>query len=349
MNEKSEPPNDRSFLRKSKRIRYFIYAIVVIALLFVVNGAVLPKKYHIEEGKESKETIFSPISIVDQNATERAKEEAVQNVEPQFRTDEELINLQIEKIDRFFSETRKILANHSYQAETKIVKIKGSSPFNLSDELLNKLVLMTPGQLTDMRLVAREVVYDVLKSGVKKSELAKKRDLVDSALVTTNLSSDQRLITREIARLSIVPNKIYDPERTQALQKAARDSVKPILINKGQVIVAEGEVVTHDQYRKLQELGFIHTGVDIVPYIGLGVMVLSISAIGFYYIHRFQRKVHEDNLKLTMYFSILFATTVMMRIVAIGQNLEWETVGYLAPVAFGSMLISMLLSLDLLW
>ena len=37
------------------------------------------------------------------------------------------------------------------------------------------------------------------------------------------------------------------------------------------MIVAEGEVVTHDQYQKLQELGFIHTGVDRVPYIGLAI------------------------------------------------------------------------------
>ena len=117
--------------------------------------------------------------------------------------------------------------------------------------------------------------------------MAQKRDLVDSVLVTSTLSSDARLITREIARKSIVPNQIYDAERTQALQKAARDSIKPILINKGQVIVAKGEVVTHDQYQKLQELGFIHTGVDRVPYIGLAIMVLSISTIGFYYIHRF--------------------------------------------------------------
>lgn len=348
MKEKHEPPiKEKSFLRKSKRIRYLIYAIVVIAFYLLLMEPALPKKYHIEEGKVSKETIFAPVSIVDKKATERAQEEAVQDVEPQFRNDEELINLQIEKVDQFFSETRKILSNRSYKQETKAAKLKGSSSFTLNDELLDKLSQMSPDQLTDMRLVAREVVYDVLKSGVKKSELAQKRDVVDSVLVTSTLSSDARLITREIARKSIVPNKIYDPERTQALQKAARDSIKPILINKGQVIVAAGEVVTHDQYRKLKELGFIHTGIDIIPHMGLAIMVFFISSIGFYYIHRFQPKIHEDNLKLVMYFSILLLTTVMMKIVAVGQNLEWETIGYLAPVAFGAMLISMLLNLEL--
>ena len=348
MNEKNEPPIERkSFLRKSNRIRYLIYAIVVIAFYLLLMEPALPKKYHIEEGKISKETIFAPVSIVDKTATERAKEEAVQDVEPQFRTDEELMNLQIEKIDRFFSESRKIVANSSYKPETKVAKIKGSSPFTLRDEILDKLILMSPDQLNSMRLVAREIVYDILKGGVKTSELAQKRDQVDSALVASTLSSDARMIAREIARLSIIPNKIYDPERTQALQKAARDSVKPILINKGQVVVGAGEVVTHDQYQKLKELGFIHTGVNVVPYVGLGIIVLFIVAVGFYYLDRFHRDIHRDNLKLTMYFTILLLTTVLMKVVGLGQNLEWETIGYLAPVAFGAMLISMLLNLNL--
>lgn len=348
MNEKSEPPHNRKdFFRKSRRIRYFIYAIVVIAFYLLLMEPLLPKKYHIEEGKKSKETIFAPVTIVDKTATERAKEKAMKDVEPQFRTDEELMNLQIEKIDRFFSETRKVLTNSSYKPETKIAKIKGSSPFSLSDETLDKLVLITPEQLTDLRLVTREIVYDILRNGVKASELAQKRDLVDNSLITSTLSSDARVIAREIARASIVPNKIYDPERTQALKKAAEDSIKPILINKGQVIVAADEVVTHDQYQKLKELGFIHTGVDVGPYVGLALLVLLTSAVGIYYLYRFHQQIHRDNLKLAMFFSILLLTTVMMKVVALGQNLEWETIGYLAPVAFGAMLISMLLNLNL--
>lgn len=345
MREKKEPPT-KSF-RTSTRIRYLIYAIVVIAFYLLLMEPALPKRYQIVEGKVSKETIFAPVTIVDKTATERAKEEAVQEVEPQFRTDEELMNLQIEKIDRFFSETRKILFHSSYNNKTKLAKIKGSSPFPLRDEVFQKLLTVSPDQLNNMRLVSREIVYDVLKEGVKASELAQKRDAVDSVLVTSVLSNDARMIAREIVRLAIVPNKIYDPERTQALQKAARDSVKPILINKGQVVVGAGEVVTHDQYQKLKELGFIHTGVDIAPYIGLALLVLLIAAVSIYYLQRFHCEIHRDNVKLLMYFTILVVTIIMMKIIALGQNLEWETIGYLAPVAFGAMLITLLLNLNL--
>lgn len=348
MKEKLEPPiNKKPFFRKSKRIRVLIYAITMIAFYLLLMGPALPEKQHLKVGEESKETIFAPISIIDKEATQRAQEEAVQDVKPQFRNDDELINLQIERIDRFYAESRKIITNETLKQETRIAKLKGILPYQLSEEFFEKLVQMTPEQLTEMRLVTREIVYDVLKSGVKKSELAQKRDVVDSVLVTSTLSSDARFITREIARSSIVPNEIYDPERTQALQKAAKESIKPILIKKGQVIVAAGEVVTEDQYRKLKELGFIHTGIDWVPYIGLALMILFLSAIGFYYLYRFHSGISKDNLKLMMLFSILLITLIMMRIVLVGQNLEWNTIGYLAPVAFGSMLISLLLNLEL--
>lgn len=349
MKEKQEPPiHEKSFFRTSRRIRFLIYAITVIAFYLLLMGPALPKKYHIEEGEESKETIFAPITIEDKQATEEAREEAVKDVEPQFRNDEELINLQIERVDRFYAETRKIITDQSLQNETKITKLKGIVPYQLPNEIYEKLVQMSPEQLTDMRMVTRDIVYDVMKSGVKKSELAQKRDLVDSVLVTSTLSSDARLITREVARLSIVTNEIYDPARTQALQKAARDSINSIMIQKGQVIVAAGEVVTQDQYRKLIELGYIYTGVDLIPYIGLGTMLLFIAFIGFYYLHRFHKKTSHDNTKLIMLLFILLLTIFMMRLVSVMQNLEWgDTIGYLAPVAFGVMLITLLFNLEL--
>lgn len=349
MKEKLEPPtNEKSFFRTSRRIRFLLYAIIVIAFYLLLMDSALPKRYQVTIGKESKETIFAPISIVDKQATKRAQEEAVKDVEPQFRNDEELINLQIERIDRFYAETRKILTNKSLKRDTKLAKLKGIIPYQLSDAFFEKLVQMSPEQLTDMRLVTRDIVYDVLKSGVKQSELAPKRDMVDSVLVTSTLSSDARMITREIARSSIIPNESYDAERTQALQKAARESVKAIMINKGQVIVAAGEVVTHDQYQKLNELGYIHKGIDLIPYLGLALMVTFISTIGFYYIHRFHRPISEDNTQLVMLFFILLLTIIMMRVVVVGQNLEWgDTIGYLAPVAFGVMLITLLLNFEL--
>lgn len=349
MKEKQEPPKNKTFsFRTSKRIRYMLYAIIVIAFYLLLMDSALPKRYQVTVGEESKETIFAPISIEDKQATNRAREEAVKDVEPQFRKDEDLINLQIERIDRFYAEARNILANNSLKRETKLAKLKGIIPYPLKDEFFEKLVNMSPEQLTDMRLVTRDIVYDVLKSGVKQTELAQKRDMVDSVLVTSTLSSDARMITREIARSSIVPNESYDAERTQALQKAARESVKAIMIKKGQVIVSAGEVVTDDQYQKLKELGYIHKGVDIVPYVGLALMVIFISVIGFYYVHQFHPTISKDNTKLIMLFFILLLTTIMMKIVTVGQNLEWgETIGYLAPVSFGVMLITLLLNLEL--
>lgn len=348
MKEKQEPPiHDKVFFRTSRRFRLLIYAIIMIAFYLLLMEPALPKKHNLEEGKESKETIFAPISIVDKQSTERARDEAVQDVEPQFRNDEELINLQIERVDRFYAESRKIITNDSLQTDGKIAKLKSIIPYEMTEQFYAKLVEMSPEQLTDMRLVTREIVYDVLKSGVKKSELALKRDMVDSVLVTSTLSSDARMITREIARSGIVPNEIYDPERTQALQKAARDSIKPILIKKGQVIVAAGEVVTHDQYQKLLELGYIDTGVDVIPYAGLAIMILFTTVVGDFYLRRFHPEISKDNMKLIMLSSVILLTIVMMRIVAIGQNLEWNTIGYLAPVAFGVMSISLLLNLQL--
>ena len=49
---------EKSFFRTSKRIRYLIYAIVVIAFYLLLMEPALPKKYHIEEGKVKQRNHF---------------------------------------------------------------------------------------------------------------------------------------------------------------------------------------------------------------------------------------------------------------------------------------------------
>lgn len=325
-------------------IQILIYAIFGVAFYLLLLQHALPQFVDIEVGKISRETIISPITKIDDTATKIAKDRAANSVAPQYTKNEELTNSQIEKIDLVFADARRIIGDKTLKEPEKIKSLKDAITQELPEEFYIKLVRTSLSELTDLRLTTRDIVSNILAEGVRSQELAAKKDQVDSMLVTSSLSSNVRYLAREITRYFLIPNELYDQKKTESLREAAKDSVESIPINKGQVLVSSGEVVTDDQFRKLKEIGLIQEQTNVSPYLGLLLLVLLVVSILRFYVQRFHPNIHADNSQLMLLISVMLLTLTGMKIVTLGQNLEWSTVGFLAPVALGTMLITLLLN-----
>lgn len=361
MKAKKEPPVAGKFelperLLSSLRIQILLYAIFGVAFYLLLMNHVFPEQYDIRVGSNSPATIVSPVTKVDESATKAAREQAAKAVDPVYTKDDTVTNKQIDRIDRLFAEIRLLITDPSLKEELKVIKakeiVKDTISKEFSDGFYQKLIRTPPEKLTDIRLNTREIVYDILNEGVRKSELKEMKERVDRTLVTAlldpnKLDDSSISIVREIAKGSIIENEVYDKERTEQLKKAAQDNVKPVPINKGQIIVLAREVVTEDQYKKLEELGLIRKQTNYLPYLGLAAVVLLLLMMLHFYIRRFHPSLAKNNMNLLMLFSVLLLTLVGMKIIAIGQNLEWSTIGYLAPIGVGAMLITLLLNIEL--
>lgn len=337
--------------KTSRRVRLLLYLGLGALCYLLLMGQVLPQQYNdISPGKVAKESIVSPVTKVDQEATEKVREKAAQSVGKQYRIDEQLADRQVKRLETIFNEIQSHLSDADKSNKEKIANLKEVLPYGLSDEFYHKLVHVKDGEWTEMRILSREMVQEILADGVRKNELEKERDRVDRGLVTSSLGSQARYVVRELSRQMIVPNEFYDKNRTEKLQDAARDSVEPIPIRKGDVIVAAGDVVTKDQYRKLEELGFLGRYTDPIPYFGLALLIAVVLGLLAFFVRWFRPEVYRDNVKTTMLLSVFLLTMLGMKVISLGQNLEWSTVGYMAPAALGTMLIALLLDLQLaLW
>lgn len=363
MGEKKEPSSrgiKSLFLpddwETSFRIELLLYAIFGIAFYLLLLKHVLPEQFQIDVGSVSPVTIVSPVTKIDQVATEEAKEEAAKQVEHVYTKDSRLTGSQINKIDQFFAELRQIINDENLTQDEKKKQakslLKQTISKDFSDQFYEALITTPPDKLTQIRLKTRDIVHSILEEGVRQSEIAEKREQVDRRLVTMLLEQDvldnkSNWIVREIAKESIITNEFYDKERTDELREVERDSVPPILINKGQIIVAMGEVVTKDQHRQLKELGLLKKQTYFWQYVGLALFVSILTLFLFWYIRRFHKKLKQNNKHLLMLLSVLLLTLLGMKVVAIGQNPEWNMMGYLAPVGLGAMLITLLLNLEL--
>lgn len=331
----------------SSRVKFLLYALLAICLYVLLMGSVLPERYDIKVGSISPESIVAPVDRIDQVATEQAKQEAAAEVPKQYKKDEQVTDEQVEKMNRLFIDARRNVEDDSLSEEERMKNLRDRQPFELSDEVLLKLVRISADELVKTQATARNIVQDVLESGVKESEVHEARNRIDQQLVTANLGSNARFVAREVARQAIVANVVYDEAKTEAVREAAAESVEPIRINRGDTIVYKGEEVTQAQYRQLKELGLLNESGLWLPYIGLVIFIMLLLTFLYFSAEKVKLELHADNTKLLMFVLIFIINLVGMKIVSLGESLALNQIGYAAPVALGSMLIAILLNVRL--
>lgn len=168
------------------------------------------------------------------------------------------------------------------------------------------------------------------------------RDQVSEQLVSIELTASARMVTQELARLSIVPNISYYSVKTQEKRDAAREAVQDIYISVGDVIIGVDETVTTEHLRKLQLVGLMESN-PTKPYIGLALFSLMILGLIWFYTQQSNSIVFGNLLQLFMYFVIITLNLIVMEIITLFKNLDFTWIGYMAPVAFGAIMITVLI------
>jgi putative nucleotidyltransferase with HDIG domain len=327
--------------RSSTWVRFAFYALIGIVSYFLLLNPVLPKQYDLKPGAVSPETIVAPVTKIDQKATEQVREEAAQSVPLQYRKDEQITSRQLDRLERIYDQIRGKAAESASEKE-KIEQLRALIPA-LSDDFYKTMVRIPEKEIPEMRSVSRDVLQQVLSEGVRPAQLVQKREQAGQLLEEAYSRGKARDAAGELVRALIVPNVVVDKALTDALRETARESVKPVIIQKGDVIVAAGEVVTEEKIRELKELGLLRHNLNYRFYSGLSLFLLIWLALLYVCVRRFHPEIHADNSKVLMMAAVFVLNLLAMKVVSLGQDLEWSTVGYCAPFAFGTMLIALLL------
>ncbi|WP_409341325.1 HD family phosphohydrolase [Paenibacillus sp. MBLB4367] len=358
-----------------------IILFLALALFFYgsLSGKVLPQTYDIKPNTVSEKTIVANRQIENFIATEKAKEEAALKVQPVYRFTGIKHNLLIEslydklemnnadaemkydiKVSLYRDLFPSVLSDYVNKAienaqsggqysDTFISEMRTqleSQQYKIPEEALYKLPRLTKEELADMEPVTIDIVGRLMNDANTDAATARARvtELVNSSTLTKNTS---RELVQEIARFAIMPNKFLDTKGTDEARAQARENTKPVLINKNDVLVNKGELITDQLYKQLGDLSLLKDKTNYGPQIGL-ILLCTLLVLGLYiFVRQSELAISSNNAQLLMLVLIFIITLVSMRVVALGQNLEYPHIGFLAPVALGSMLIMVLLSAPL--
>ncbi|MCY9669116.1 HDIG domain-containing protein [Paenibacillus alginolyticus] len=363
----------------SAGIRVLLFLLLALIFYMSLYVKLVPQVYDIVLGTTSEKTIYAPRQIENAVATEQAKEDAAKRVQPVYR----IVNLKNDTlIDVIYDKLLQINADEEVKFDDKVsiyrrvipqlisdtqnqsiksLRISGQyndllleqigqglaeQNYPLPEETYFKLPRLTKDDLAAMRPVTKDIVNKLMNDQILDAQTARAKvaELVNTSNLTKNTS---REMLTEIARALITPNKFFDQKGTEDAKGQARESVKPVYINKNDVLVKVGDVITEEIYARLDKLELLKDKANYLPQLGLCILSALLSFAIYMFVRQSTLPIKYNNSQLVMLILIFLINVIGMKLISLVQNLDYPYIGYLAPTALGSILIAILLDAPL--
>ncbi|MCD9022981.1 HD family phosphohydrolase [Cohnella silvisoli] len=368
--------------KQSAAMRWLLLLLFVFLFYFSIAPRLVPETYDITLNGKSDKDIKAPRQELDDKATLQAQEEAAEKVGPiysivalrnealideiftrieQLNQDDQITEADKvdifrrvipERVDQYvsnFMSTNRGSETYSAGLLAEMERVVSAQKYAIPEETYYKIPRLTPEQLLEMRSVGRDVVHKLTGESLTKAETARTKvaELVNASSLSLKT---EREIVQELARLAILPNKFYDKQATEDAKVEAKQNTPPVVIKQGDVVVKAGQVITQSIYEKLDSLGLLKERKTYLPQLGvlLFSVIFTLALYGYSELTAGASSAKKrDNVQWVMMLLIFALNMLFMHLVALTHSEQWPFVGYLAPIAMGSMMVTLLLDLHL--
>ncbi len=208
-------------------------------------------------------------------------------------------------------------------------------------DILNQGVIDIPKSL---KIKNQDHVIIVLKSNIANESFIGSFLTVNSAFkeITSKIQSKQDINSEFLKPLfikSIVQNVIFDKNKTDEEFKQLMDNISPYrgIVQKGQRIIAKGEIINADIYRIIQSLQRDYEGKtrqsSIVIIIGETILISVPMMAFFFYLFFFRQDIFEDTKNLVIILLLVTTMVILTRILVIyHSNLVFIIPLMLSPI-----------------
>lgn len=255
-----------------------IFFILLIAITLVLSINFFPDKILLKEGQICTKDILSPgdFEFVDVEATQNLREKAAKSIKEVY--DLNLANIEnVEKqIDSLFSKIKEYpekIDESSKDTTAPIMKtdrrltdvelnemankINKDSGLYISEQVLADCLQLDSLSLEKIRVDIKSSVRKIMEQGVKKDDLENAKKQLIREISEISLDHHDALIASEVATSLLLPSLFLNEEDTEKRRQDAITSVDDVIrtIQKGQIIIRKGDVVTSEDIAILNALG----------------------------------------------------------------------------------------------
>ncbi|WP_164216178.1 HDIG domain-containing metalloprotein [Virgibacillus sp. YIM 98842] len=351
----------KSFLKHSNSRVFILFSVLFLAVFFffITLPNVHMETYNIERFTNARDTIRSPVTIENEQATERQTRETVQAVEDRYNISEEITGERVEYVMEIF-DAISMLEEESLRPEgdgenqrpvpvsnrEKVRQLKEILSTEITDAVNDSLFIQLVEIPEDEREEGQELFISLLEetmeAGVRTENIQSAISTMKQSINYSELSPEMK---NELARLTdfaVVENSFFDMEKTMEARRNAASSVDPVVIRAGEVIVREGQTITNEIYEDLTLVGALDNDRNLYPLIGLGILLLIISFIAAHEMYWLSKKQKIDRRKVIAILIISILVASLMKIASL-YTTEGNNLFFAVPVATGVLLIKQLI------
>ncbi|WP_040207950.1 HD family phosphohydrolase [Neobacillus jeddahensis] len=346
------------------RILFFLVLVVVLCSAMYSN--VKPEKLDLALFSVSEKTIRSPGTVEDKQSTEKKRKEALDQVQDVYALKKEYTQNRVDLITSIFQSAIEVndeikdemkkqeeLATDEKPAKPepsvadKVTRLKAKLTEGVSKDLSNQVFTSLVQASNDELSIAKDLtvtaINNVMTNRISTDEVENAKKRVEEELKYSSLNDMLRLAAIDLGRYAVIQNEFYDPNATEELRRQAAESVEPVKILQGQIIVEEGELINQDIYRQLKLVGLLNNDQSFKPLIGL-VLLITIFLSAIYYYFYEMKSLPEKRQTYLLLFGIIFVLALfIMKIISMLQIFNFAGFGYIFPAAMGGMLIKILI------
>ncbi|AXI09490.1 hypothetical protein CUC15_11420 [Oceanobacillus zhaokaii] len=352
------------FIRKRKHVTSISLSVTLLAVFFffITLNNVHTDTYDIKRFSTANETIRSPITIENEQETERKTRETVQSVPDRFNISSEITEERVNYVKEIFDAIATLESEEMSETEDeeangdRIVPLSNQDKVNrlkqiLSEQITESLdnqtlmqIIMTP---KDEREIGRELLVEnletVLNNGVRTENIQSAISEINQSIKYASLNEELKQPLIELSEFAVVENSFFDVEQTQEARKEAASNVDPVMIRAGEVIVQEGQTITNEIYEELNLVGLLDGQRNFFPAIGLGLLIILISSTIAYELSILRKQNKLEKGKLISIISISILIISLLKIVSLFLT-SGNQMFYIVPIATGAFLLKLLIN-----
>ena len=334
----------------------------VLIFLIILSAHFVPERTIWEVGSVSDQDIQSDryLTFVDEEGTLRKQQQALEDFQDVYRIDLNKFNsITIAEISESFNALEEISVAQKdgelLKTVEKISMAHEAFDFNLEADEWTVLVNLEENRIRWLYNQGADYAITVMSNGVMQENLENAREKILQSIRNDRYitGAEEKFMLQVMQGVPLYATYVVDKEATEAKKAELLATVTPekVVVQKGELVVGKGEVLTERQSLILQQLGYTKSTSPVLVVLGLAVLIAILVVLMRGFMIHFTPKIYQDERKIVL-LMLLLAGTLFFYDLFLSLNISTVTeraaqVGYLLPVAMGTMLITILLDVRL--
>ena len=334
----------------------------VLIFLIILSAHFVPERTIWEVGSVSDQDIQSDryLTFVDEEGTLRKQQQALEDFQDVYRIDLNKFNsITIAEISESFNALEEISVAQKdgelLKTVEKISMAHEAFDFNLEADEWTVLVNLEENRIRWLYNQGADYAITVMSNGVVQENLENAREKILQSIRNDRYitGAEEKFMLQVMQGVPLYATYVVDKEATEAKKAELLATVTPekVVVQKGELVVGKGEVLTERQSLILQQLGYTKSTSPVLVVLGLAVLIAILVVLMRGFMIHFTPKIYQDERKIVL-LMLLLAGTLFFYDLFLSLNISTVTeratqVGYLLPVAMGTMLITILLDVRL--